>query len=68
MKTHKFFSSLKDNMLRFDIKPEILDDILEAYGSGYRDPRGRYENIAWKDFCEDVHRSKELDDDRDRRF
>ena len=61
MKTHKFFSSLKDNFGRFDIRAEILDDILNAYGVGYRDPRGRYENIAWKDFCEDVRKSKELD-------
>jgi len=64
MKTHKFFSSFKDNFFRFDVRPEIYDDILQHYGTGYCDPRGRFENIAWKDFCEDVGRSKEFDDSK----
>ena len=62
MKTSNFFSALKDNFARFDIRPEIMEDIEDHYGCGYEDPRGRHENIAWKDFCEDVARSKEFDD------
>jgi len=64
MKTHKFFSSLKDNFGRFDIKEQIIEDIEDHYGCGYEDPRGRHENIAWKDFCEDVRRSKPFDDSK----
>ena len=62
MKTSNFFSSLKDNFSRFDIRPEGIESIEDHYGCGYEDPRGRHENIAWKDFCEDVNRSKEFDD------
>ena len=62
MKTSNFFSSLKDNFSRFDIRPEVIESIEDHYGCGYEDPRGRHENIAWKDFCEDVNRSKEFDD------
>jgi len=62
MKTHKFFSSLKDNFGRFHITEEIIEDIEDHYGCGYEDPRGRHENVAWKDFCEDVGRSKPFDD------
>jgi len=62
MKTSNFFSALKDNFGRFDIRPEIIEDIEDHYGCGYEDPRGRHENVAWKDFCEDVERSKEFDD------
>jgi len=62
MKTSNFFSSLKDNFGRFDIRPEVIEAIEDHYGCGYEDPRGRHENIAWKDFCEDVERSKEFDD------
>ena len=54
MKTSNFFSSLKDNFGRFDIRPEIIESLEDHYGCGYEDPRGRHENIAWKDFCEDV--------------
>ena len=32
MKTHKFFSSLKDNFGRFDIKEQIIEDIEDHYG------------------------------------
>lgn len=59
MKTHKFFSVLKDNFQRYNFGVDVLDAIMNHYGCGYRDPRGRYENIAWKDFCEDVGYSKE---------
>jgi hypothetical protein len=59
MKTHKFFCSLKDNFQRYKFGEDVMDAIMAHYGCGYRDPRGRYENIAWKDFCEDVHKSKE---------
>ena len=62
MKTSNFFSSLKDNFSRFDIRPEVIESIEDHYGCGYEDPRGRHENIAWKDFCEDVNRSKEMED------
>ena len=62
MKTSNFFSALKDNFARYDIRPEIMEDIEDHYGCGYEDPRGRHENVAWKDFCEDVARSKEFDD------
>jgi len=64
MKTSNFFSSLKDNFGRFDIRPEVIEAIEDHYGCGYEDPRGRHENVAWKDFCEDVGRSKEFDDSK----
>lgn len=64
MKTSNFFSALKDNFGRYDIRSEIIEDIEDHYGCGYEDPRGRHENIAWKDFCEDVERSKEFDDSK----
>ena len=54
MKTHKFFSVLKDNFQRYNFGVDVYDAIMNHYGCGYKDPRGRYENIAWKDFCEDV--------------
>ena len=47
MKTSNFFSSLKDNMSRYDIRPEIIEAIEDHYGCGYEDPRGRHENIAY---------------------
>lgn len=59
MKTHKFFSVLKDNFPRYNFSVEVLDAIHSHYGCGYCDPRGRFESIAWKDFCEDVGYSKE---------
>ena len=61
MKTHKFFVALKDNFGRFDIRPDVIEAIEDHYGCGYEDPRGYHENIGWKDFCEDVGRSKEFD-------
>ena len=64
MKTSNFFSALKDNFGRFDIRPEVIEALEDHYGCGYEDPRGRHENIAWKDFCEDVDRSKEYDDSK----
>lgn len=64
MKTSNFFSSLKTNFARYDIKEEVIETIEDHYGCGYEDPRGRHENVAWKDFCEDVDRSKEFDDSK----
>ena len=60
MKTSNFFSSLKDNFSRYDIRNEVIESLEDHYGCGYEDPRGNHENIAWKDFCEDVGRSKEM--------
>ena len=62
MKTHKFFIALKDNFGRYDIRPEVIECIEDHYGCGYEDPRGYHENIAWKDFCEDVGRAKVMAD------
>ena len=50
------------------VRLHIADDILaifnEHYGVGVKVKAsgGEHENIAWKDFCEDVERSKEFDD------
>ena len=55
---------MKIHFQRYDIKEEILEALEDHYGCGYEDPRGRHENIAWKDFCEDVERSKEYDDSK----
>ena len=52
MKTHKFFSSLKDNFARVYFTQELLDDITGHYGVGYKDKRGLRENVGWKDFVE----------------
>ena len=38
MKTSNFFSSLKDNFGRFDIRPEVIEAIEDHYGCGYEDP------------------------------
>ena len=38
MKTHKFFSSLKDNFGRFDIKEQIIEDIEDHYGCARTPP------------------------------
>jgi len=57
MKNTNFFSTMKDNFTRFQFAEEILIDLMQHYGVGYKDPRGRYEKIGWMDFCEDVHRS-----------
>ena len=61
MKTSNFFSTLKDNFQRYEIKEEIIQDLLAHYGVGYKDPRGRFEKVGWMDFCEDVRRSEAED-------
>ena len=60
MQSHKFFATLKDNFRRYDIKPDAIEAISEAYGCGYVDVRGHKESIAWKDFCEDLERAKDF--------
>lgn len=45
----------------FELTQEVLETIQTAYGCGYRDVRGKFENAAWKDFCEDVEKSLDYD-------
>ena len=61
MSARKFKSALVVNFKSFEIVADVLAAIEEAYGCGYQDVRGKYENIAWRDFCDDVERS--LDND-----
>jgi len=55
MKRTQFESTLKTNLPRYHITEETYAAIRNHYGCGYKDPRGFRENVAWKDFCEDVH-------------
>ena len=61
MSTRRFKSALVITFKTFEITAEVLDVIESAYGCGYKDVRGKYENAAWKDFCEDVERSLDFD-------
>ena len=61
MSTRKFMSALVLTFRTFEITREVLDTIEAAYGCGYRDVRGKFENAAWKDFCEDVEKSLDYD-------
>ena len=54
MKREKFCTALKDNFSRCYFTQEVLSEITGHYGVGYRDKRGLRENVAWKDFCEDL--------------
>ena len=60
MKREKFCTALKDNFTRCHFPMDLLKDITAHYGIGYMDPRGNRENVAWKDFCEDVLRAHEF--------
>ena len=61
MTTRKFMTAIVLTFRTFEITQEVLDTIEMAYGCGYRDVRGKFENAAWKDFCEDVERSLDYD-------
>ena len=52
MLKHRFCSALVICFDRLQVPTETLDAIEAAYGCGYRDPRGHFESIAWKDFCD----------------
>ena len=54
----KFCTALKDQFPRYHFTTELLDEITGHYGCGYKNPRGYKENVAWKDFCEDVINAK----------
>ena len=54
MKREKFCTALKDSFSRYHFDAGLLREITDHYGVGYKDPRGLRENVAWKDFCEDV--------------
>jgi hypothetical protein len=49
------------DLLLAEIVTEVLEAIEAAYGCGTVDRRGRYENVAWIDFCEDVERARKHD-------
>ena len=61
MSTRKFMSAIVNTFRMFELTQEVLEAIERAYGCGYKDVRGKYENSAWKDFCEDVERSIDMD-------
>ena len=60
MKREKFCTALKDSFSRCYFTQEVLDDIVAHYGVGYLDRRGTRENIAWKDFCEDLRKAPRM--------
>ena len=57
MKREKFLTALKDNFSRCYFTQELLDEITNHYGVGYKDQRGVKESVGWKDFTEDVLRA-----------
>ena len=57
MKREKFCTALKDNFARVHFTQEVMDEIASHYSVGYKDPRGKREHVAWKDFCEDLQKA-----------
>ena len=52
---NRFNTALKD-YIRHHLTRTDFALINQCYGVGYRHGRGEFEQIAWKDFCEDVGR------------